>query len=397
MDGLNTKAFQRSCPLCDGGTGRCLGTLSFSLFDDCPLAESFDVVACGDCLFVFYDTPDDAGKFAEFYREHYFSSQYLSSRPVASVDAVVNVRDNPLDILRPYLATTSSVCEVGCGRGALLSKLQREGYVNLRGVEPSADCVRFVRETYGIDVVTGTADSIPFGGGFDLMIATHVLEHVVNVRDSVQEFARKTNDAGMVYVEVPDIEGYDTLSESTALDYITFYEHINHFGIASLKRLFGDHGFALVDFGRKVLNPGTRLPLPAVYGVFRKAEEGGLGVNDDFDVSKVAEWLREGRFPKWQRLEELAESRRPVYVWGINLPVQKLLSMSALSRCNIAGLVDRDPRKQRKTIGGVPVRDPGILRQAAQGSVVVLWGGPYRDAILDDLRGLGFAGEAVAL
>ena len=394
------KRLERGCPICHSGYGTVLGRLHFALFDDCPLSRNLDVVACRDCSFVFYDTPDKADQFAIFYSKHYFSSSYTSALQISSVDAVINIENDPLAIMRPWLKPESSICEIGCGRGALLAKMKKAGYTNVYGVEPSNDCVEFVRKNLGIEAEVGTADNIPFNGQFEVIICAHVLEHVLNLSEVAESISCKLSDNGLAYIEVPDLEGYDSLDEASPLDYITFYEHINHFTILSLNNLFKRYKLGLIEFGRKTLNKGTRLPIPAVYGVFRKnGSEGRIEstFNELCDIDKIRNWLSTYKFQKNDRLQELAESKTPVYIWGINFPVQKLLSMSSLCECNIAGLLDRDPSKQQKTINGTKIQDPDILKTADNSSVVVIWGGPYRESIEQDIQRVGFKGEIIIL
>jgi SAM-dependent methyltransferase len=394
------KILQRKCPICCSAYGAVLGRLTFALFDDCPMSKEFDVVACQECFFVFYDTPDSAEQYAVFYNKHYFSSSYTSGPQISSVDAILSVMNDPLAILRPWLKPESKICEIGCGRGTLLAKMKKAGFPHVYGVEPSHDCVEFVKKNLGIEAKVGTADNIPFDDKFDIIVSTHVLEHVVNLGEVAESIFSKLSDDGLVYIEVPDLEGYDSLEEASPLDYITFYEHINHFTISSLNNLLKRYKFGLLEYGLKTLNKGTRLPLPALYGVFRKNWLGGkieLTFNESYDIGKISNWLSTFEFQKNEKLKELAESKTPVYVWGINFPIQKLLSMSSLQECNIVGLLDRDILKQKKTINGIQIKSPETLKTADDCSVVIIWGGPYRELIEQDVHGIGFKGEIIVL
>ena len=111
----------------------------------------------------------------------------------------------------------------------------------------------------------------------------------------------------------------------------------------------------------------------------------------------VRGWLDSPELPGHATLAALAEERCPVWVWGVNLPIQKLLGLSPLGRCHLAGLVDRDPHKQGRTVAGLPIRSPEVLAGASVESVVVVWGGPYADEIRGELRRLGFVGRVLVL
>ena len=395
------KKLERKCPICRSETGLVMGKLEFALFDDFLLSRKFDVVACDNCTFVFYDTPDTSENFEIVYRNHYFSSSYTSHSQITAVDAVINVENDPIAIMGPYLKPETIICEIGCGRGALLMKMKRAGYNKLYGIEPSPDCVDYVREHYGIDALVGTADNIPFDISFDVIISTHVLEHVLNLQEAVKNISRKLTGHGLVYVEVPDLDEYDSQKGASPLDYITIYEHINHFTISSLQCLFEQNRFKMINSGRKILDMGTRLPLPVIYGVFQKDSSAkslpSILPQKLFEIDKVHHWLNKYVFSKSNIFEELAELKTPIYIWGINLCIQKYMTMSPLRECNIVGLIDRDPSKQKKSINGQKIQSPEVLNTIKENVVVVIWGGPYRKSIENNLKELEFKGTVVAL
>lgn len=401
---LPTKGLERACPVCGGRLGRVLGRLEFALFDCSTMARAFDVVGCTDCGFVFHDTPDGAEDFIRFYSEEYFSSGYVSAEPNALLDAVVHSERDPLTIVIPHLRSRSAkICEIGCGRGALLAALKRAGYARLFGVDPSRPCIDFVRGHCVIDAAVGSASSIPGDSMFDLIIATHVLEHILDLSAAMESIASRLTEEGLVYVEVPDLQRYSAFPASAPLDYIAVYEHINHFTMMSLQGLFSRHGLRLCESGRKTLNVSSRFPMAVVYGLFRNGGDdrgeparGARSCSPNMN-REIHQWLTQRRFRNHDRLVALARSQIPVYVWGINLPVMRMLAMSPLRECNVRALIDRDPAKQLKTVGGRPIAAPTVLEQLEGDVVVVVWGGPYAEGMQQHLTQIGFAGELMVL
>jgi hypothetical protein len=116
-----------------------------------------------------------------------------------------------------------------------------------------------------------------------------------------------------------------------------------------------------------------------------------------FEIDKVHHWLNKYVFSKSNIFEELAELKTPIYIWGINLCIQKYMTMSPLRECNIVGLIDRDPSKQKKSINGQKIQSPEVLNTIKENVVVVIWGGPYRKSIENNLKELEFKGTVVAL
>lgn len=99
----------------------------------------------------------------------------------------------------------SSVAEVGCGDGALLAELGARGLSGeLHGFEVSEEAARIAR-TRGapglVDVTVFDGESLPVDdGSYDLVVLSHVLEHVPHPGALLREAARV---AEHVVLEVP--------------------------------------------------------------------------------------------------------------------------------------------------------------------------------------------------
>lgn len=84
----------------------------------------------------------------------------------------------------------SSVCDVGCGTGALLSHLQasRPEIKRFTGVD---FVVADAKLLPGVEYVAARIESLPFADGeFDTVVCTHVLEHILEYRAALAELRR---------------------------------------------------------------------------------------------------------------------------------------------------------------------------------------------------------------
>lgn len=95
-----------------------------------------------------------------------------------------------------------SVCEVGCGDGALLAELAGRGYGREHvGYEISPEAARIAGSRPGLRVSAFDGERIPApDGAYDLGLLSHVLEHVPDPAALLRETARACRE---VVVEVP--------------------------------------------------------------------------------------------------------------------------------------------------------------------------------------------------
>ena len=130
------------------------------------------------------------------YEGAYDHSQ-LEWRRIAANDKVENIQR----LLKSRRVAT--VLEVGCGTGAVLAEMARRGIGATHcGVDLADPREHIHPGAEGFDLRTYDGERLPFGDrSFDLVVATHVVEHVPHPRQFIAELSRVC--AGFIYVEVP--------------------------------------------------------------------------------------------------------------------------------------------------------------------------------------------------
>jgi SAM-dependent methyltransferase len=93
--------------------------------------------------------------------------------------------------------TPASLCDVGCGAGALLKHARTLG-IAAAGLEPDAAKVADAR-TAGLTVHQGTAEALPFSdGAFDLVTFENALHHVTDIPRALMEAMRVARHAVVI-------------------------------------------------------------------------------------------------------------------------------------------------------------------------------------------------------
>lgn len=133
--------------------------------------------------------------------------------------------------LKKYLPTTRSgkVLDFGGGRGALLSEFVERGY--------TCDLVDYRdNQIQGVNKVADTLEGLGGSDRYDLVICSHVLEHLAAPLETLQGIKRVMKKGGKLYVEVP-MEIWRGVRQNEPVT------HVNYFTQSSLKVMLARAGF----------------------------------------------------------------------------------------------------------------------------------------------------------
>lgn len=113
------------------------------------------------------------------------------------------------DILRRLLTssgvgTGDKILEVGCGGGALVEDLISRGYESVVGLDMSELAVHAAQARGVTTVQQGDATELEYEDGtFDVVIASDVLEHLMDERRALSEWRRVLKPDGILVIFVP--------------------------------------------------------------------------------------------------------------------------------------------------------------------------------------------------
>ncbi len=389
-----TKDLNHPCSVCQTKEGAVLGGLQYALFDDSPLANTFDVVCCAQCGFVFCDSPSSQDDYDSFYEKSFYSTAYLDreitedeKKYVALISAV----------LSRYLDDKNArIFDIGCGTARLLASLSAAGYQNLYGIDPSASCVDLLNRHKGIQAAIGSLTRLPFNHvSADLIIVSHIMEHVIDLPVALQNIDDKLSKEGLVYVEVPDASKYGDMKGFSPLRFF-YLQHVIHFDQSQLCNLFLSQGYQAIEVGHHIRIEGELL-MPCVWGIFRKNNVRSVAVEPNFSLARqIKTWFHSASLDEAHLFADLAASDAPVYVWGMGTHIQMLLAMSPLKNCNIKCLIDQDERTVGKTIQGKKVDALDLLFEATEKEVVVIAAPTHSEKMYDYLiNTVGFTGRVI--
>ncbi len=225
---------------------------------------------------------------------------------------------------------------------------------------------------------------------YDLVLLSHVLEHVLDLRSALRSIGTWLADDGLVYVEVPDAGAY--AEHPRAPFYYFDSEHINHFDAAHLANFLLRGGYAPVAQGRKHLMLADGAPYPAVWVTARRQNQAACAAAPAVDFSlreHLLAYIAQSEAASSNALiDEYAATGQPVVIWGAGQNTMRLMQSSRLADCNIVAIVDGDTRKQGQEFAGHTVRAPQSLAALKHQPppVVLISAAIHSRRIADELR-----------
>jgi len=361
---LKIKELDRFCQICGREKGEILHHQNFYLPDDSVLPEEYDIVCCSNCGFVFADTIANQKVYNIFY-ENFSKYENLDSSISSGGGTTKKDKERFLfiiEIIKKFLPKKeTSVLDIGCANGGLLNLMKEEGYINLTGLDPSQNCVNFVKKI-GIHCFKGDIFSIKriFNDKkFDFIILSHVLEHIYDLKKLAKIISKLLNENGILYIETPDAEEY--LNHFIVPYYFFDSEHINHFSASSIENLFYDLRLSPILHQKRNLELNNNILYPTVSVMFKKDKKSNIkNLITDFSVKKsILSFVEKSKDREnYSEIKNIAIQQIPVIVWGAGSQTTRLLSNSILKECNIQAFVDSDRKKQGSFIKNIPVYSP---------------------------------------
>ncbi len=178
------------------------------------------------------------------------------------------------------------VFEVGCRAGGILACLRDSHGCIVAGCDYGDEALNVGRERAGLDLFTGSLASVALPWRPDIIIYSHVMEHILDPMAECGVIKDRLAPGGIAYIEVPSVKNIRNAYRWDLLRYLQ-NAHTFHFSLATLNALMASGGFALVR--------GT----DAVRAVYRATDKPtALQVNEYEDtvrylrVTEAQRWLR---------------------------------------------------------------------------------------------------------
>lgn len=228
------------CPICHGAD-----------FDKISEKDRFGInlslVICRSCGLIHLNPRLTDESYAIFYDNHYngihlgseLDDEWYRGRYAKGKEIFSFLEANGfIDVLRERRAL-----EVGCAAGGIIHHFQDRGF-EVKGIDLSSVRVNYGIENHGLDLHHGGLQGMKLDSKPDLIIYSHVLEHVPDLASELEAVHENLADDGLVYIEVPGIKDLDR--QHVDLLKALQLAHVYYFSLRSLQNLMEKNGFEML-------------------------------------------------------------------------------------------------------------------------------------------------------
>lgn len=139
----------------------------------------------------------------------------------------------------------NSLLEVGVGQGNLLKLLRKKfPRSSITAIDISAPFIKYVEQMNICECIIANAENIPYKNEFDIVVASDILEHVINPIDFLLSANFALKDGGTLALRVPYED--NMLQYSRLLGGQYRFAHLRNFTKRNLVQILNQAGFNVI-------------------------------------------------------------------------------------------------------------------------------------------------------
>ena len=183
---------------------------------------------------------------------YYESEDYIShtDSKASLMDRVYQVIKNysikkKLKMVNNLKRDKGLLLDIGCGTGDFLAACQKGGW-SIVGIEPNDKARQLTKGKLGTeDSVSQDIHSVleSYKGQFDVITMWHVLEHIPNLLEYIEQLKFLLKPTGCLVIAVPNFKSYDAVHYKEHWAAYDVPRHLWHFSEHSIEHLFDKFNF----------------------------------------------------------------------------------------------------------------------------------------------------------
>lgn len=345
--------------------------------DSCEIGFSI----CPECGLIVQSPSIDIDSMNKYYIN--FATYSNPGRKGKSSSEKINDVKRLINTIADYIPIhLRTAFQVGCSDGYTLYAFQQAGVGKVEGIDPGWESHKSAKDLYNIETFVGTFEDFISESKYDLIILTHVLEHLYDPLSVMKKCSSMQLDGRWVLIEVPLFERPDRFPPG-----LLAFEHLNYFSESTLDRLLYLSGYVPHMIQKSFYT--NEYPVLTIIAKKEAAEKIEL-FTDYIRAKDILTRYVEKEKTTWKRIElKLKQQIKPgksVYIWGAGIHTSQLLANTDLKRYfHIQGLLDSSPTKWGVNLGNIACQSPDNI-SLKKGDTILISSYASEQEIYDNLK-----------
>lgn len=231
------------CPWCESDKAQ----VHLKLKDEFLTKEEFQIYECLNCGLLYTTPRPTSDKLGDYYKsEDYYSHQENNKGFIPRIyETVKKVNLNNKTKIATKGLEKGRMLDIGCGVGDFIHEMERKGWM-CTGIEPSDEAKAIARKKIKAAIFNPQEIYSLENGSFELITMWHVLEHVDDLKEEIDQLRRLLKKGGRLVLALPNFKSADAQYYK---EYWAAYDvprHLNHFCKDSINNIFKTTEFRLI-------------------------------------------------------------------------------------------------------------------------------------------------------
>ena len=153
-----------------------------------------------------------------------------------------------------YFKKNDLILEIGCGDGTISRWLSSKGF-KIDALDISPDAIKLAKH-HNSSVNYFVGDIFNFKSKiekYDVVYSLHVMEHIKNIDDSLQEIHRILKNDGKLVIRIPNSDSFEAKIAGKKWFHYDEPYHVNHWGYGEFKDILVKNGFKDISVNYKLV------------------------------------------------------------------------------------------------------------------------------------------------
>ncbi len=231
------------CPICNGQDFK-----NFIICEDHTVShESFVITQCANCDFLITNPRPSSNQIGKYYHSEDYISHTNKSNSLINI--IYKIARNftlrgKLKLINK-LNTEKSILDYGCGTGFFLDYCKKNNW-KVTGIEPDENARKLATDNVGENIYP-TLNTKEHPKKYDIITLWHVLEHVHNLTELLDDLKSILKKDGYLIIAVPNSASLDANIYKENWAAYDVPRHLYHFNQLTFNELIKYQGYKLVD------------------------------------------------------------------------------------------------------------------------------------------------------